>query len=301
MTSQPDELLPWQWPEEVWRGKVEQVRAGRNLKPAKWKNGARCAVALSFDVDHETNELRDGGKSVGRLSWGQYGNRVGVPRILDLLKRQDIPASFFVPAVTALLYPEEQRRIIGAGHEIGLHGWIHEVNTAVPPANERELHLRSADTLEKITGVRPVGMRTPSWDFSDVTLAIERELGLLYDSSLFADDDPYEIVEKGEPTGIVELPVEWIRDDAPYLSMNRFQALRPYTPPEAVFDIFRREFEGAYAEGGLFLLTMHPHVITYRSRFWILEELVRLAQAKGDCWFATHAEIAAYVKAQAGL
>jgi len=301
MTSQPDELLPWQWPEEVWRGKVEQVRAGRNLKPAKWKNGARCAVALSFDVDHETNELRDGGKSVGRLSWGQYGNRVGVPKILDMLKRQDIPASFFVPAVTALLYPEEQRRIIGAGHEIGLHGWIHEVNTAVPPANERELHLRSADTLEKVTGVRPVGMRTPSWDFSDVTLAIERELGLLYDSSLFADDDPYEIVEKGEPTGIVELPVEWIRDDAPYLSMNRFQALRPYTSPEAVFDIFRREFEGAYAEGGLFLLTMHPHVITYRSRFWILEELVRLAKAKGDCWFATHAEIAAYVKAQADI
>ncbi len=83
--------------------------------------------------------------------------------------------------------------------------------------------------------------------------------------------------------------------------MNRFQGLRPYTSPEAVFDIFRREFEGAYAEGGLFLLTMHPHVITYRSRFWILEELVRLAKAKGDCWFATHAEIAAYVKAQAGI
>lgn len=301
MTSQPDELLPWQWPEEIWRGKVEQVRAGRNLKPAKWKNGARCAVALSFDVDHETNELRDGGKSVGRLSWGQYGNRVGVPKILDLLKRHDIPASFFVPAVTALLYPDEQRRIVGEGHEIGLHGWIHEVNTAVPPANERELHLRSADTLEKVTGVRPVGMRTPSWDFSEVTLAVERELGLLYDSSLFADDDPYEIVEKGEPTGIVELPVEWIRDDAPYLSMNRFQALRPYTSPEAVFDIFRREFEGAYAEGGLFLLTMHPHVITYRSRFWILEELVGLAKAKGDCWFASHAEIAAYVKTEAGL
>lgn len=296
-----NELLPWQWPEEVWRGKVERVRAGRNLKPTKWKNGARCAVALSFDVDHETNELRDGGKSVGRLSWGQYGNRVGVPRILDLLNKQDIKASFFVPAVTALLYPDEQRRIVGAGHEIGLHGWIHEVNTAVPPADERELHLRSADTLEKITGVRPVGMRTPSWDFSEVTLSIERELGLLYDSSLFADDDPYEIVEKGEATGMVELPVEWIRDDAVYFNMNRFQALRPYTAPEAVFDIFRREFEGAYADGGLFLLTMHPHVITYRSRLWILEELIRLAKAKGDCWFATHAEIAAYVKAEAGI
>ena len=296
-----DDLEPWQWPEETWRGKVERVRAGRNLKPKSWPGGARCAVALSFDVDHETNELRDGGKSVGRLSWGQYGNRAGMPRILSMLAREEIRASFFVPAVTALLYPDEQRRVVAEGHEIGLHGWIHEVNTAVPPDKERELHLRSADTLERITGIRPVGMRTPSWDFSEVTLAVERELGLLYDSSLFADDDPYELIEKGEPTGMVELPVEWIRDDAVYFNMNRFQALRPYTPPEAVFDIFRREFDGAYEDGGLFLLTMHPHVITYRSRFWILEELVRHAKGKGDVWFATHAEIAAYVKAQAGI
>lgn len=298
--TQP-ELLPWQWPEETWRAKVDLVRAGRNLKPKIWPGGARCAVALSFDVDHETNELRDGGKSVGRLSWGQYGNRVGMPRILELMKREDIKASFFVPAVTALLYPDEQRRVIAEGHEIGLHGWIHEVNTAVPPADERELHLRSADTLEKVTGVRPVGMRTPSWDFSEVTLAIERELGLIYDSSLFADDDPYELIDKGEATGMVELPVEWIRDDAVYFNMNRFQALRPYTAPETVLDIFRREFDGAYRDGGLFLLTMHPHIITYRSRLWILEEVIRHAKAKGDVWFATHAEIAAYVKVEGGL
>jgi len=144
-------------------------------------------------------------------------------------------------------------------------------------------------------------MRTPSWDFSPSTLRIERELGLLYDSSLMADDDPYELVEAGEPTGIVELPVEWIRDDAVYFNMHRFSGLRPYTPPEAVFDIFRREFDRAHDEGGLFLLTMHPHVIGYRSRIWILEELIAHARATGDVWFATHAEIAAHVKAEAGL
>ena len=82
---------------------------------------------------------------------------------------------------------------------------------------------------------------------------------------------------------MVELPVEWIRDDAVYFNMNRFQALRPYTPPEAVFDIFRREFDRAYEEGGLFLLTMHPHVITYRSRIWILEELIAHIKAKARC------------------
>ncbi|MCR4265378.1 polysaccharide deacetylase [Nitratireductor sp. ZSWI3] len=289
-------MEPWEWSEDVWRSKVNKVRAGRSLKPARWKDGARCAVALSFDSDHETNELRDGGQSIGRMSQGQYGNRVGVPRILDVLSRNDVRASFFVPAVCALLYPDEQRRVVAEGHEVALHGWIHELNTKVPADKERELHLRAAETLEKVTGIRPVGMRTPSWDFSDVTLQIERELGLLYDSSLMADDDPYEIVEEGEPTGIVELPVEWIRDDAVYFNMNRFQALRPYTPPTDVLDIFKREFDRAYAEGGLFLLTMHPHVSGYRSRIFILEELIAHIRAHDGVWFATHADIAAYVR-----
>jgi peptidoglycan-N-acetylglucosamine deacetylase len=283
---------PWTWPEAEWRRRVDSVRAGRSLKPAAWPDGKRCAVALSFDSDHETNELRDGGLSIGRMSWGQYGTRQGVPRILGLLERAGVPATFFVPAVAALLHPDEQRRVAGEGHEIGLHGWIHELNSVLPEATERDLHFRAADALERIVGKRAVGMRTPSWDFSPATLKIQQELGLLYDSSLMADDDPYELVEEGRPTGIVELPVEWIRDDAPYFNMNRFQALRPYTPPPAVLDIFRREFDRAHAEGGLFLLTMHPHVIGYRSRIFILEELIAHMKATGGCWFATHADVA---------
>ncbi|TDK32265.1 polysaccharide deacetylase [Rhizobium deserti] len=294
-------MEPWEWDEATWRGKVDKVRAGRSLKPKAWKDGARCAVALSFDSDHETNELRDGGLSIGRLSWGQYGNRMGVPRILETLKAAEVPATFFVPAVAALLHPDEQKRVIAEGHEIGLHGWIHEVNTQVPPDKERELHLRAADTLEKITGVRAVGMRTPSWDFSPVTLEIERELGLLYDSSLMADDDPYELVEDGEPTGVVELPVEWIRDDAVYFNMNRFTAHRPYTPPPAVLDIFKREFDRAYKEGGLFLLTMHPHVTGYRSRIFILEELIQHIKQHEGVWFGTHADIARFAKENADV
>jgi peptidoglycan/xylan/chitin deacetylase (PgdA/CDA1 family) len=294
-------MEPWEWDEAVWRARVGKVRAGRSLKPAAWKDGARCAVALSFDSDHETTELRDGGASIGRLSQGQYGNRAGVPRILKVLEQKAVPATFFVPAVTALLHPDEQRQVVAGGHEIGLHGWIHEVNTKVPPQKERELHFRSADTLEKVTGRRPVGMRTPSWDFSEVTLAIQREMGLVYDSSLMADDDPYELVENGEATGIVELPVEWIRDDFVYFNMNRFNAQRPQMPVTAVLDIFRREFDGAWEEGGLFVLTMHPHVIGYRSRIFILEELIDHMRARGGVWFATHEEVARYVKAEAAL
>lgn len=289
-------MEPWQWPEEKWRGIVDKVRAGRSLKPAQWKGGARCAVALSFDSDHETGELRDGGESPGRLSQGQYGNRVGIPRILAALKKHDVPASFFVPAVVALLYPDEQREVVNSGHEIGLHGWIHELNTKVPAADERDLHFRSADAIEQITGVRPVGMRTPSWDFSGATLSIQRELGLVYDSSLMADDDPYEILQEGQPTGMVELPVEWIRDDAVYFNMNRFTALRPYTSPEVVLNIFRREFDAAYADNNLFLLTMHPHIIGHRSRMFILDELIDYMKGHEGVWFGTHAQIAEYVR-----
>jgi len=293
-------MEPWQWPESHWRRLVDQVRAGRTLRPASWKGGARCAVALSFDVDHETNELRDGGQSIGRMAWGQFGNRVGVPRILKLLRAHDVKATFYVPAVVALLYPDEQRRVIAAGHEIGVHGWIHELNSILPYEAERDLMFRSIDTLEKVSGVRPVGIRTASWDFSPNTLGIEKEMGLAYDSSLMADEDCYELTLHGEPTGIVELPVEWIRDDAVYFSMHRFQSLRPYTPPQGVFDIWRRELEAAHAEGGIFQLTMHPHVIGYRSRIWIVEELIRHAKALGNVWLATHAEVAAWARDHAG-
>ncbi|HEV7960352.1 MAG TPA: polysaccharide deacetylase [Rhizomicrobium sp.] len=294
-----EDLQPWQWPEAHWRGLVNQVRAGRSLRPKSWPDGARCAFALSFDSDHETNELRDGGKSIGRLAWGQYGARVGVPRIAALLKRHGVRASFYVPAVTALLYPDEQKRLIEAGHEIGIHGWIHELNSSLSYETERDLMLRASDALTKVTGKRPVGLRTPSWDFSPHTLRIEKEMGLLYDSSLMADEDCYELLLDGEPSGVAELPVEWVRDDAVYFMMNRFQAQRPYTPPSDVFDIFRREFDAAHAEGGIFQLTCHPHIIGYRSRIWILDELIAHARAKKDVWFATHEEVVRWAKAHA--
>ena len=299
MTSEQAQAAPWQWPEAKWRGIVEGVRAGRTLKPREWSGGARCAVALSFDSDHETTDLRDGGESIGRLSQGQYGNRQAVPRILDILRTHDVKASFFVPAVTALLHPDEQRRIVAEGHEVAIHGWIHERNSELPPRDERELQMRSADTLERICGVRPVGIRTPSWDFTPHTLALTREMGLIYDSSLMADVDCYELTMNGEGTGVIELPVEWIRDDAVYFNMNRFASLRPHTAPADVFDIYRRELDGASREGGLFQLTMHPHISGHRSRIWMLEELIRHAKSLGEVWFATHADIVRYVKSHA--
>ncbi len=298
-TGEAADEQPWQWREERWRAIVGKVRAGRSLKPDSWPDGARVAVALSFDSDHESLTLREGGSSPGELSCGQYGARVGVPRILRLLEKYAVPATFFVPAVIAQIYPEEQRRVVEAGHEIGIHGWIHERNSLLPEEAERDLMLRASDILSEISGMRPVGLRTPSWDYSPHTLAIVREMGLLYDSSLMADDEPYELMENGEATGVVELPVEWIRDDAPYFMMNRFSSLRPYTPPDAVLGIWKREFDLALEERGLFQLTMHPHISGHRSRIAIVEELIQYIRAQSGVWFATHEQVARYCKEQA--
>src|ERR671923_1007555 len=290
----------WRWPEERWRRAVHKVRAGRSLRPATWPQGAQVAVALSFDVDQETLSLRDGRTSPALLAQGEYGSRAALPRILKLLERYAIPASFYIPAVSALLHPEDVRHIAKAGHEVGLHGWIHERNSNLAEADERELTHRAAAVLEQLAGKPPVCLRTASWDFSEATLRIIRDMRLLYDSSLMGDDEPYELLEEGEPTGIVELPVEWIKDDYPYFGMDRLSTIRPHTAPSLVGEVWQREFDGAYVEGGLFLLTMHPHIIGHRSRMSILEELIQHIRSHPGVWFATHEQIAHYVKEQAG-
>lgn len=282
---------PWTWTDPDWRWIVSRVRAGRSLKPDHWPGSARCAVALSFDSDHETGPLRDRVFSLGQLSQRQFGARVAVPRILSVLEANAVPATFFVPAVSALLYPDEQREIVGRGHEIGLHGWIHERNSELPREVERSLMLRSADALEQVTGQRPLGIRTPSWDLSENTLGLCAEMGLVYDSSLMADTEPYELLIHGEPSGLVEQPVEWIRDDAVYFPMQRFGSLRPLMTPDGALEIFIEEFDRAHAEGGLFQLTMHPHQIGHRSRISILERLIAHIRSRGDVWFATHLDI----------
>jgi peptidoglycan/xylan/chitin deacetylase (PgdA/CDA1 family) len=284
-------MTPWTWTEERWRAAVNRVRAGRRLRPA-WPQNARCAVALSFDADHETFELGAGNEAIGRLAWGEFGRRVGMPRILAILERHGVPATFFCPAVAALIGPDEPARISAAGHEIGIHGWIHENTSLLDEATEREMMLRARDTLAKLSGRTPVGHRAAQWDTSRHTVALVKELGLLYDSSLMADEEPYELLLDGAPTGVVEIPVEWLRDDAVYFLFSRNPATRPYATPEDVLRIFLREFDAAWEDGSVFQLVMHPFVIGYRSRIWILEEVIRHAQAKGRVWFATHADVA---------
>ncbi|MGH3316658.1 MAG: polysaccharide deacetylase family protein, partial [Nocardioidaceae bacterium] len=139
------ELEPWQWDESTWRGHVSRVRAGRRLVPSRWPNDSTVAVALSFDSDHETIPLRDGETRPGKLAQGEYGARVAVPKILRILADYDVPASFFMPAVSALLHPVEVDAYVAAGHEVAVHGWIHERNMALDRADELDLTGRAMD------------------------------------------------------------------------------------------------------------------------------------------------------------
>jgi peptidoglycan/xylan/chitin deacetylase (PgdA/CDA1 family) len=267
---------------------------GKRLKPKSWPRGARVAVALSFDVDNATVPLSRGQLGSEDLSRGMYGAVDGLPRILRLLDKQNVPASFFIPAVSAALNPEMVPSILsGKRHEIGVHGWIHEhLGTLNNEAEEQTLLNQSIEALAKVMGKRPVGYRAPSWAMSPFTMKQVKEAGFLYDSSLMASDDAYELTIDGQPSGVIELPIERILDDAPY-----FGAASGSLPsPELVDQIYRAEFDVAYQEGGLYVLTMHPHYTGHRSRALWLEKLIVYMKSKPGVWFATHEEVANYLK-----
>lgn len=299
-TNQGSEDVPgWEWPDEQVEQTVQEVRAGRDLNPTSWPGGARVAVLLSFDVDNETvTGLRYGDATVGSLSQGQYGARVALPRVVRLLDQHQIPASFFIPAWSMKLAPQMLDHIQRSGHhEVAIHGWIHELNSSLDAETEERLLRRAMDYYTDLLGEAPVGYRAPSWNFSPNTLDILLRMGFLYDSSLMADDRPYEIDAEGEPTGMVELPVEWILDDAPLLNPRG----NSYTNPRDLMQVWIDEFDKAWEEGTMFLLTMHPHVIAHRSRIVALEGLIEHIQSRSGVWWATHREAAEYVKAQAGM
>ena len=275
-----------------------KVRAGRKLTPREWKDGARIAVCLSFDVDNEFHAALDRFLPVP-LSTGEYGATTGLPRILALLDRHGVPASFYVPAGAAILHPELITDIMKSGrHEIAVHGWVHEyIPMLENAAEEQKLLNRSISYLTKVVGRRPVGYRAPGWELGPNTLSQIIEAGFLYDSSMMARDEPYELVSDGHPTGFLEIPVSWVLDDYPYFGLNANGA---QPDPEVVFKIFRSEFDVAYREKTLFVLTMHPAISGIRSRAEELEKLIAYMQSKPGVWFATLEQVARYIRQEQG-
>src|SRR5579872_1498577 len=280
------------WTDDQLRQAVDLARVGRKLTPKSWPNGARVAVCLSFDDDTEAPLLRDGTTSATTLSASDFGAESGTQRILAMLDKYQVPATFFVTGVDAMLHPEMLAAIQKSGrNEIGVHGWIHEFPPRLADGEEERLLDKVLDYLTQATGKRPVGYRAPSWAFSGVTLDLIRKKSFLYDSSLQAMDEPYEVRSRGEDTGLVELSIDWTLTETPYLGQNGHMP-----SPELLYQLYKDEFDGAYREGTTFILTLHPYLSGHRAPMAHLDSFVGYIKSKPGVWFATCEQVARYVK-----
>ena len=244
----------------------------------------RSTVCLSFDFDAMSVWFGYERTTPAMLARGEYGARVGVPRLLDLLSGHGIRATFFVPGHTVESFPAEVEAILGAGHEVAHHSYAHVDPSQQPPAEERADMERALAVLERI-GVRPLGYRSPSADLSDVTLELVEELGFLYDSSLMTDDyRPFHPrigdrvsrdapLERGRDSTLWELPMCFELDDWPHFQFNWDPPRRGLAAPSAVLEIWNGELEwmDANVDGGVPTVTMHPQVIGRAHRIAMLE------------------------------
>jgi peptidoglycan/xylan/chitin deacetylase (PgdA/CDA1 family) len=244
-------------------------------------------VCLSFDFDALSVWLAYENPTPAMLLRGEYGARVGVPRILDLLASHGVPATFFVPGHTIESFPRETEAIVAAGHEVAHHSYAHIDPSKQTRDEERADMERAWRTLEAI-GVRPLGFRSPSADLSDATLALVEELGFVYDSSLMADDfRPFHPrigdrvsrespLERGRESSLWELPLSFELDDWPHFQFNFDPYRRGGAPPRDVLEIWRGEFDWMHehVDGGVLTYCMHPQVIGRGHRIAMLDELI---------------------------
>ena len=266
-----------------------------------WPPGYRAAACFTFDVDAESPILFDHPEAAGWLdvmSHQAYGPRTGVPRILRILDRQGIKATFFVPGYTAERWPDIVRSIRDAGHEIAHHGYLHEgARSATGPEEEERRLVRGLEALDAVAGIRPVGYRGPNWELSYDTPAMLVRHGFRYDTGLMDADHPYHLAvspEPGAPT-IVELPAHWGLDDwEPYNYLPGITGSGVISSPADVVARWTLELEALVEEAGLFMLTNHPFVSGRASRAAALEQLIARAKSIDGVWVATAAEIASW-------
>ena len=248
----------------------------------------RLTVALTFDHDGFSDSVRRGDPVV-KFSHGEFGPRVGAPRILDLLARRGIPSTWFIPGHTLETFPDSVAAVVAAGHEIGCHGWYHEDFTELSADEQRGVIERAADAVEAVSGVPPAGWRAPYWALGADTLELVEAAGFVYDSSLMADDYRLHRVRLGDrhtvPAGtvwgpegrLIEVPVYWALDDWP--QFEPAPGRDGLAAPSRVLETWTGELRYAYdhAPGGLLTITMHPECIGRGHRMAMLEQFVDVA------------------------
>ena len=264
-----------------------------------WPAGYRAAAVFTFDMDAESAILFEHPESASWLdvmSHQAYGPRTGGPRILRILDRQQVRATFFVPGYTAERWPETVRAVRDAGHEIGHHGYLHEgAHSAPDEATEEGRLVRGLEALDAVLGVRPVGYRAPMWEATDRLPTLLARHGFLYDSSLMDADHPYLLAtaEAQDASTIVELPIHWSLDDwEPYNYLPGITGTGLIASPADVLARWSLELEALVDEGGLFVLTNHPFISGRASRAVALETLIQRAKAIDGLWIASAQEVA---------
>ena len=242
-----------------------------------WPDDIRCVVVLSFDVDGVSGAINrnpDAARLPSLMSMREYGPSVGTPRILDLMDDYDIRASFYVPGYVAETHEPLVEEIARRGHEVAHHGYMHEPPATLSKAQEEDVLDKGVAIIERITGAKPLGYRSPSWELSEHSLSLLAERGFEYDSSLMGNDIPYEIDANG--TRMIEIPIHWELDDAPYFNYSPSLGSRSLmATPEHVYQVWSAAFDGMYHYGRSFVLTMHPFVIGRPGRLGALERLIQ--------------------------
>jgi peptidoglycan/xylan/chitin deacetylase (PgdA/CDA1 family) len=259
--------------------------------PIKWPDGVSCPVVLSFDVDAELlwKVWLPQEPSIIDVSQGVYGPKVGLPRILDMLRRQSIKATFFTPGWVAEKYPEQMKRVANEGHEIAHHGYLHEDCSKIASYDEeREMLLRGSRALERVTGKAPKGARLV---LGKNTMRLLCELGFLYESTMMDDDEPYRVEIEGNPQNLIELPVTFAFNDTLYF-VYTFGMSKPFLIPRQVETVYKDEFDCMYSEGRYCMFMLHPQVIGRASRLAMLERTIEYMKSKPGVWFATALEVA---------
>ena len=283
-------------------GAPDQHDVTRPAGPVQWPDGKQAAATLGFDMDAEAVVLTIQPSAAARLSvmsHQAYGPLTGMPRILGLLERRDLKATFFCPGFTAERYPDLLRRVRDAGHEIAHHGYLHEAVTGMTREQEGDMLDRGIEALEKVTGARPVGYRAPMWETTYATPGLLLDRGFLYDSSLMDAEMPYELAE-GEGSGarsIVEVPVHWALDDwEQYAYLPDLFGSGLIEDPEKALSMWRADLAAMYDEGCCFALTNHPFLSGRPARIRVLERLIDDMQGRHGLWIAPAGEIAAHVR-----
>lgn len=263
-------------------------------------------VALTFDFDAMSVWFGYPNTTPAMLARGEYGARVGVPRLLALLRAYRLPATFFIPGHTIDSFPAEVAAILADGHEVAHHSYAHVDPSTQRADEERRDMERALEALRRI-GVRPTGYRSPSADLSPRTLELLEEYGFQYDSSLMADDyRPYrprigdrvardEPLVRGREARFWELPMCFELDDWVHFQFNFSPYRNGTSAPSKVLEIWAGEFDWMHAnvDGGLLTVAMHPQVIGRGHRVAMLEQFIAHCRRPADVRFVRLGEVAA--------